>query len=670
MRVLKWFLLVLGALIVLVIAALIIVPNFVDVQRFKPEIEKRVSAATGRPFTINGKLNLSLFPWAGLAFSDLHLGNPKGFESKDFVQIRTFEVRVKLLPLISRDVQVKRFVVEGLRVVMEKAKNGRGNWEGLMKPSGAATPASTPEEKGTAPSGGLPIKALAVGEFAVKDASLLWMDDSTGERKEVSDVNLELKDVSLNKVIRLSFSAKLDKKPISVEGKIGPVGMDPGKGTVPLDLVIKALGEMEMTIMGNITNPATQLHYDMALAIKPFSPRKLLGVLNPDLVIQTADPAALKSLAMSAKIQGDQKRVKISDGLLILDDSKMILSSDVGDFTGPKVSFDLNLDRMDVDRYLPPPSEKKPPEEQKPQPVPVAPPKPDYAALRKMVLDGKITIGELKVKGARVQEVLLKVSGRDGLFNLDPFSLKLYQGDLQTVGTLDVREDSPISRVTVTAKDISVQPLLKDVVQKDFLAGTVKAAVSIRMKGDDPQAIKKSLNGKGDLLFKDGAIVGIDLAGMVRNVKSAFLMEKTPTEKPRTDFSELNAPFTLTNGVFDTSGTTLASPLLRLLATGKADLVQETLDLRVEPKLVETLVGQGDTKQRGGIMVPILVGGTFSKPTFRPDLEGMLKKGLEEGLPKPSELEQMLKKGETQKGQEQKQSLKPQDLLKALPFGK
>ncbi len=133
MRALKWIVLLLGVLIVLVIAALVIIPNFVDVQRFKPEIEKRVSEATGRPFTINGNLHLSLFPWASLAFSDLHLGNPKGFESKDFVQIRSFEARVKLLPLISKDVQVSRFVVEGLRVVMEKAKDGRGNWEGLMK---------------------------------------------------------------------------------------------------------------------------------------------------------------------------------------------------------------------------------------------------------------------------------------------------------------------------------------------------------------------------------------------------------------------------------------------------------------------------------------------------------------------------------------------------------
>ncbi len=663
MRALKWIVLVVGALIVLVIAALVIIQNFVDVQRFKPEIEKRVSEATGRPFTINGDLDLSLFPWAGVAFSDLHLGNPKGFESKDLLQIRAFEVRVKLLPLISKDIQVSRFVVEGLRVVLEKTKDGRGNWEGLVKGTGEVAPA----EKGKAPSEGLPIKALAVGEFAVRDASLLWVDHSKGERKEVSDVTLELTDVSFDKVIRLALSAKLDNKPISLQGKIGPVGSDPGKGIVPLDLVIKALGEVEITIKGNLTDPAALPKYDLLLAIKPFSPKKLLGALNKDMVIRTADPDVLNSLAMSAKVQGDQKSVNLSDGLIILDDSKMILSSSVGDFAGPKASFDLNLDRIDVDRYLPPAAEEKPADAQTPQAVPAVPPKPDYSALRKMVLDGKISIGELKVKGAKVQEVLLKISGRGGLFNLDPLSLKLYQGDLRTTGTLDVRQDSPVSRLTLTAKEISVQPLLKDVLQKDFLAGTAKAVMSLEVKGDEPQAIKQNLNGKGELVFKDGAIVGIDLAGMVRNVNSAFGMEKKPAEKPRTDFSELNAPFSLTNGVFDTPGTTLASPLLRFLATGKADLVQETLDFRVEPKLVKTIVGQGDTEQRAGIMVPVIVEGTFAKPTFRPDLEGMLKKGLEGGLPKPSELEQMLKKREGQKGEGEKAKPSPLDLLRGLP---
>jgi AsmA protein len=162
------------------------------------------------------------------------------------------------------------------------------------------------------------------------------------------------------------------------------------------------------------------------------------------------------------------------------------------------------------------------------------------------------------------------------------------------------------------------------------------------MVGGEGDKIKKTLNGTGELMLKDGAVKGIDVADMVRNVEAAFGMAEKGGEKPRTDFSELKAPFTITNGLVNTSGTELMSPLLRVVATGDANLVSEALDMRVEPKVVGTLKGQGDTMQRGGVMVPILVTGTFSEPKFRPDMEGMIKKGLKEGVPAPTELKKLL----------------------------
>ena len=84
--------------------------------------------------------------------------------------------------------------------------------------------------------------------------------------------------------------------------------------------------------------------------------------------------------------------------------------------------------------------------------------------------------------------------------------------------------------------------------------------------------------------------------------------------------------------------------------------MDESLDFRVEPKFVGTLKGQGDSKERGGVTVPILVKGTFSSPSFQPDLKGMLEKGLKEGtLPAPTDLlkpqeGQTKPSGETLKG--------------------
>jgi AsmA protein len=640
MKALKWLLVIGGGLIALVIAALLLIPLFVDVNKYKPEIEKQVSNATGRPFAIKGDLDLSLFPWAGVSFSDLHLGSSPGFTEKDFLFVKSFDVRMKLLPLLSKDIQVQRFVIEGPRIVLEKNKNGRGNWEGLGKPEEKGSPKTVPQPGPKEPVEGLPLKSLVVGEFAVRNGSVLYVDHGLGSRKELSDLTLELKDVSLDRPVRFLLSAVMNKMPLSVEGLVGPVGKDPGKGRLPLDVSVKAFKEMTMNLKGNLQDVAAGPQFDLALAMEPFSPRKVFDAMGTPFPVATADPKALGRVSLKSKIAGSAQKVSLSDGVLELDESKLIFSAAAKDFSKPDLAFDLNLDKIDLDRYLPPPT---PPSEKKEVGAKEGkagePKKTDYTPLRKMVLDGKVRVGSLMAKGLKMQDIQLKVAGRNGVIQLDPLLANLYQGTLSAKAAMDVRQDVPRQNMDFHTKGVQSGPLLRDLLKKDFLDGAADAEASISMAGDEPERIKKTLNGKGQVLFKDGAIKGIDLAGMVRNVGSAFGLGQQGTEKPRTDFSELNAPFTITEGIVDTPGTTLASPLLRVMATGKANLVNETLDFRVEPKFVGTLKGQGDTKDRGGITVPVLVKGTFSAPSFQPDLKGMLEKRLQDGtLPSPREL--------------------------------
>ena len=296
--------------------------------------------------------------------------------------------------------------------------------------------------------------------------------------------------------------------------------------------------------------------------------------------------------------------------------------------------------------------------------------KTDYTPLRRLVLDGKVRIGKLQAKGAKIQDVHVKVSGKNGLFNMDPLSLKLYQGAVLSKGALDVRQDTPKSSVELQANGIQAGPLLKDVLKKDFLEGTMQAKAAVSMSGDQPESIKRTLNGNGDLLFNDGAIVGIDLAGMVRNTKAAFGLAEKSAEKPRTDFAELHSPFTITNGLVNTPETSLMSPLVRVLAAGKADLVSESLDFRVEPKIVGTLKGQGDNMERSGFMVPVLVTGTFSAPKFRPDLEGMMKDQLKKVIPDASGMKKVLEGKGTQEAPAKSVDETVKGLKKLLPFGK
>jgi AsmA protein len=481
----KWVIIILGGLIILLIAALLVIPLFLDVQKYKPEIEKRVADATGRPFSIGGDMDLSLFPWAGVSLSDVRLGNPQGFSEKDFLSIKSFDVRVKLLPLISRDFQVKRFILNGPRVVLIKDGKGRGNWEGLGKSSGKA-PTKPPEEQ-PGPSeeksaGGLPVKALAVGEFSITNGSVIWIDQRNDTRKEISDITLRLEDVSLERPVKLSLSAYLDGKPLSLKGSVGPVGKEPGKGNLPIDLSVKALNELDVGLKGSIKNAATEQSFDLDLEVSPFSPRKLSDTLGQSFPVTATDPEALQKVAMKAKIKGSPKDIAISGGTLDLDQSKLKFSARARELDKPDIALDLSLDKINLDRYLPPPGEKKPETGAKAEKAaPSNKGKIDYAPLRRLVLDAKISVGELVVKGARAEDIILKVTGKNGLFRLDPLSAGLYDGQLVSKGKVNVRQEVPKSDITLNAKGIQVGPLIQDFMKKDFIEGLVKADIAISM---------------------------------------------------------------------------------------------------------------------------------------------------------------------------------------------
>ncbi len=668
----KWLLILGTSLIVMILLVLFLAPMLIDIRKYRPAIENAVFNATGRTLSMGEDFYLSLFPTASIAVNDVQLGNAPGFEKPYIVHMESLEVRMKLVPFVLsrfKDIQVECFFLNGAHIIFEKDKKGNVNWE-MVRTSvleeDAKPQKDVEKSSGSKPEEAFFLKNISVGEFAVTNSSLVWFDHSKNERVEISDLNFRLRDISLDRPVHLTFSAQVDGHALGIDGSVGPFGEGFGKKILPIEVSIRALKQLEVKIKGSIIDAGLKPDFDMTVEVPLFSPRKLSAAAGRDFPISTLDLDALTRVAFKADIKGDLERIEVSEGVAIFDKSKVDFSCVLGDFSLPNVTFDLSLDQIDLDMYLPPgtgndsnneevefneevtkePNKNNEKVEVNKKESLQAQNKTDYGPLRRLVLNGTIRAGKMKAAKVLMQDLDLKITGKNGVFNLDPFSLNLYHGTLKGNAFLNVEKDIPVCGLNLQTRDINSNPLLKDVLDKDILEGRINADLRLRIKGDDADGIIRSLMGKGGFLINDGVVKGIDLASMIRNTDGAYGFAGNKEKTPSTAFSEFQIPFTIKNGLVKTKGTRIVSTLIRAQTAGSADLVNDVLDFRIEPVFVTSKKTDKDKMKRSEVMIPVLVTGSLSSPIFHADLRGIAEQKLEEKVFESSRFKKIFEKEE------------------------
>src|SRR4051812_45892777 len=126
-------------LVVLVVAVLAIAPKMINVNRYHDQIESQLSAKLGRPVQL-GAMSLSLLP-PKFTVANAVIGEDPAFGTGAFAQMQSMAVRVKLLPLLRKDVQIQSLTLEHPQVEMVKNEQGVWNFASIGKPQGAAAPA-------------------------------------------------------------------------------------------------------------------------------------------------------------------------------------------------------------------------------------------------------------------------------------------------------------------------------------------------------------------------------------------------------------------------------------------------------------------------------------------------------------------------------------------------
>lgn len=615
----KKLLIAVGAVAAVVIAALLILPSLVPADKIKNEVVAQVKAATGRDLTIDGKVAVSAFPSLSVQVNSVALSNPPGFQGKEMVRLGALDVRLKLLPILSGKVEVDSFVLVDPVITLEVDRQGRANW---VFDNGK--PAEKAETKTASKGGGsTQISDISLGQVRIENGKLTYIDAKAGTREEIDAINLAIDLKNLDSPLKAKGGLKYHAKQIDLTADVArPRALLDGTAT-PAELSV-ATEAVKLGFKGEAAGSSVKGDLDLSVP----SVRGLVQWATGKPL--DAPGSGLGPFSVKGKLAAGGTKVALTQAAIALDAIKA-----QGDFTvdtggaRPSLKGKLDVEALDVNPYLPPEQPAKtggggagnggPAAKSDWSDAPI-----DASGLKAADVDFALSVGSITVRKIKIGKSALRVVLNNGHLDADLSQLDLYQGSGKGKLALDGSQPGIGLDATFTLKSLAAEPFLTDAADFTRLSGTGNADIQVTGRGKSERALVSSLNGKGAVSFTDGAIKGINLAEMVRNVGSAFTGGGSSSSQ-KTDFAELGGTFTITNGIVSNKDLALKSPLLRVEGSGTVELPPRTVHYRVEPKAVASLEGQGGKSDLGGVSVPVIVEGPWENLTFRPDLEAIVK---------------------------------------------
>ena len=358
-----------------------------------------------------------------------------------------------------------------------------------------------------------------------------------------------------------------------------------------------------------------------------FNARQLLETLK-QVVPETADPAVLTRVKADFNLAASGKQIAINSLNVAVDDTMLKGRINMTDLRRRAVTFDLDIDKIDLDRYLPP-KKAKSDNRSRPTDAGVTGDEPLFpvAILKELNVNGMVRIADLKANNMQADDIRLELQSGDGYINLKS-QAGLYQGVYFGNVTLNVRPEVPVVQIESGFNNILIEPLLKDLTGEAGLAGVTRGSVKISGRGNSHNALKKTLNGDASFNFNDGAIVGVNIGKILRDsmarLEGRAVQQTDAPEK--TDFSQLSGNAIIENGVVTNKDFSMKSPLLRATGSGTVDLPGKHINYLLQASLVGSLQGQGGEalSELRGITIPLRIEGPFSDLSYKPDLSAAL----------------------------------------------
>ncbi|MFV9616727.1 MAG: AsmA family protein, partial [Gammaproteobacteria bacterium] len=530
------------------LALLAFVATF-DANNYKPEIIEQVEKATGRSFTIDGDINLSIFPWVGLRVENVALGNAKGFSAEQFAAIQQLDVKVNVLPLIKKEVQVNTIRLHGLDVSLEVASDKSNNWSSLVQSKeGPADEVSaedvTTESVAEAPAEqtiaeeekASPLQSLQVEGFEFVDATIRYDDRSSNTRATVSELNLTTGTIKFDEKVDVSFGARIENNQPEIDTRLKlttqlilnkeftrfnlrdfvftllakenafiaqqekieiksniDVSMDEQRISFK-QLQLSALGTStlaDITVSQFLETPLIQ----GGIEVQPFNARevaKRAGVVLPEM----AKADALHNVALKTKIKLQGEKLQANDFSFMLDGSTLSGWLHLINISKQQLRYDLAFDQLNINDYFPPVVAAVPDNKTVANNKTGGAPVPAVAAgdekielpvemMRQLDIQGDFRIATLTAKEYKIKQFLMSLKAQKGEVTIKPLSMQVLEGQVDAAVKVNVKKETPAYVINLDVNQLQ--------------AGPVANPLLVGVMGDKPLTMDGAVNMKMDI---------------------------------------------------------------------------------------------------------------------------------------------------------------------------
>ena len=658
---LKWILALVGVLVVLVVVATVVLPMVVDPNNYKEEISSAVLEKTGRDLTIGGDIKWSVFPTIGLELSEVTLSNPEGFGEQPMLDIGEAGVSVKFLPLLKRQVEVGEVSLDDVSINLARKADGKTNWDDLG--SSRTDDGATPSESGPG------MSSFVVSGIEISNARVTLEDvDQTTELKgfDLTASNIELgKPFNLKGGFSISLPGQQLKGDVAFAGQVqsaadakrfGVNGLELSfKGTqgaggeaVSLDVNMGAnadidlakdqavlsdfiLGLYDLSVSGELTvsSFANEPKFAGQLKVADFSPKALMKDLGMEVPSTTSDQA-MTSLQADMNFAGSADSADMQNLTVRFDQSTFEGKLKVVNFDYPKLAFDFQVDRLNLDDYAP-----------ATEPAGGSASGSEEADLsvdlfRGFTGGGDFRIGQLIVAGMTATDVSMKMNADGKSVRFSPINANFYEGKHEG----DIKIDASGSRPLLTANhgltSVKAESLLNDLTGSAYLEGNGDFFLQISTDLTNSNTTLQALSGDIGMSVLDGAIIGVDVAKTIGAVKAVMGKQDEVVgesgQDQKTEFAELTMSGVFNEGILSSDDLLMLSPILRATGEGTVNLIEESIDFLLKPVLTGE-AGEALGKLNG-VAIPVKLSGNMYEPSIKVDIVAALAESQKEVITK------------------------------------